>query len=203
MAIGQYKGQTLMTGGGPTAAGGPPAPTPGLGAAGTILQIAGAASGAISSYYAAKGRQYELRSQALSEDYLASLSYLNARRAETAAQAALEAGQQRRGLSDLRYAQVRADIAASQAARGIQAGVGSAAEIDASVRFSQELDAITIDVGAMREANRARAAAVDLRNRGLMAGVSADNLRMAARSINPYLSAGTSLLTSASQMLRS
>jgi hypothetical protein len=157
-------------------------------------------TGAIGSFYAAKSQQYELRSQQLSLEYQQNIANLNARLAEADARAIIEAGHHAVGLSTLRAGQIEAANRAATAARGVQAGVGSAAEVQASLAFARESDAITIDANAARQAAQARLRAVDLSNRGLLAGVSASNIRRTASGISPGLAGFTSLLSGTSRI---
>ncbi len=203
---------SLSHAGGPPVQGPPPPPIssqPGLGPGadfsglssfGTILSISGMLTGAIGSFYAAKSQQYELRSQQLSLEYQQNIANLNARLAEADARAIIEAGHHAVGLSTLRAGQIEAANRAATAARGVQAGVGSAAEVQASLAFARESDAITIDANAARQAAQARLRAVDLSNRGLLAGVSASNIRRTASGISPGLAGFTSLLSGTSRI---
>lgn len=174
----------------------------GLAGAGFWMQIGGAFLGAVGTYYEAKARQSELKSQALSMDFEQSMAAINARRMEVEAESILQAGRQQVGLSGLQWAQTRGANRARTGARGVQAGVGSAAEVTASIDYAAEVDKLTISANAVRAAGNARMGAVDQRNRGLLAGVSASNLRMTARGINPLSMAHTSLLASSGSALR-
>jgi len=170
----------------------------GLGPAGTMLSIAGMFMGVIGSFYSAKAQQYQLKSQALSMDFEASMANLNARSAELDAQHILESGQQELGLATLRAGQAKAAQAASLAARGVQAGVGTAAELQATTELAKQLDVLTINSNAVRAAEASRTRGIDFQNRALLAGVSARNLRGAARSVRPWMSGFSSLLGGAS-----
>jgi hypothetical protein len=145
---------------------------------------------------AARSERYQLRSSALSAEFDATMADLNARTAEFDAEHILRAGQREIGQLGLEYGQARGARRASTAAAGIQAGVGSAAEVAASSTLAHQLDALTVNSNAVRAAGRMRTEAVNQRNRGLLARTSAENARGAARSINPWVSAGASLLSS-------
>jgi hypothetical protein len=128
------------------------------------------------------------------------LSQRNARLAEEQAYAMILAGRQQASNLTLQYGQEQAAVRASTAARGVQLGSGSAAEIQASLEFAKRLDAITTNVNAVRAAASARIGAVNERNRSIMLGASAYNLRTSGRSINPALAGASSLLGSASRV---
>lgn len=177
----------------------------GLAGLGFFTSLTGLLLGAVGSFYSAKGQQGQLEAQASSADFAASMAQLNARAAENDAQAILEAGQREKLGLALRSGQERAAVQVEQAASGTQSGSGSNAEALASLRFMQQLDAMTMDSNMLRAANAARTQAVDLRNQSRLARVSAANLRGTARSIDPYLGSTASLLggagTLASQWL--
>lgn len=193
---------TGFSGFGRATAGGAGAGGGGAAAAGTSLgpglglAITGALVGAVGSFYAAKSQQYQLRSQALSLEFEQSLANLNARQAELDAHDILRAGQQEAGRVTLRAGLARGSTRASQSARGIVGGVGSAAEVVASGDLVKELDVHTINSNAVRAAGQARIRAVNARNRASLLGVSARNIRGTAGTINPGVAAFTSLLGS-------
>lgn len=179
------------------------APGEGLGGLKTgagILQIAGLTAQAIGSFYEAESQKYQLKSQALTLDFRRSISNINARAAEADASAIFEAGRRRRAQATLRLGQVRGAQRVSAAARGVQAGVGSAAEVLASTDLAVAVDAYAIDANTFRATSAARRRAVDLRNQTLLTGVAAENVRDTRRSISPALQAGTTLLGGAGRV---
>jgi hypothetical protein len=161
---------------------------------GLLMAGTGALVSSIGSFYAAKTAQYKFESDALSLDFQQTISNINARAAEFDAQQALEAGKQRKALATLRFGQLKAESRVSAAARGVQAGVGSAAEVQASIEFAKDVDAFTIDSNAFRAARAARRRALDFRNQAGAAGVGAANARSSRRSLNPALAAFTTAL---------
>jgi hypothetical protein len=165
---------------------------------GPILAIAGMASSAIGAYYSAKTQQYQLNSQALTMDFQKSMSELNAKNAEFTAQTILESGQRQIGAATMRAGNIKGSAKASMAARGIQAGVGSAADVIATTDLIKEVDVNTINARSVQAAEAQRMQKVNLENQAMMSGVSADNARMGASTINPFMSTTGSLLGSAS-----
>ena len=165
---------------------------------GLWTSIAGAGLQAIGNYYAAQSQKSQLKSQALAADFQQSMSALNARAAEEEAQAITEAGNREQSRIAAQYGQVKAGERAATAARGIKAGVGSAAEVQASIELAKQIDVFTVNSNAVRAANAARTQATNERNRSLLAGTSAANLRDTAGSIDPYAAVAGSLLGSAS-----
>lgn len=161
------------------------------------LQVSGALMGAIGAFYAADSAKHQLKSQALAAEFEQSMSAINARNAEADAQSVLEAGAQEIAQVTAQYGQEKAALQASTASRGVVSGVGSAAELAASVELAKQVDALTINKNRVRAAGQARMRAADMRSRGLLAGTSANNLRSSAGSINPYLAGSGSLLSAA------
>ncbi len=190
-----------------------------LGKAGPIMQIAGMATQAIGSYYGAKVQQSQLRaqsdtlryqsqSQAMSLQFQKDMSLLNAELSEADAQQVLLAGEREAGQISRRYGRAKSSNRASMAARGIQLGEGSAAEVDASIELAKQVDMLTINANRTRAAAAARMQRVNYANQGLMSGVSASNvaamgelsaanLASSADSISPFGQAFSSLLGNA------
>lgn len=164
---------------------------------GMFASIAGTMLSAIGNYYAAQSQKHQLKSQALSAEFASSMARLDAHRAEEDANAILEAGQREVAALTLQQGQERAGVQVSQAASGTVTGQGSNAEVLASQRLIQRIDAMTADANSIRAANAARTRGVNSRNEASLLGVSARNLRTSARSIDPYSAAASSLLSSA------
>lgn len=190
----------------PTILGG--GPEPGLDLSSTIgaggaLQIAGVVVQSIGAFYAAESQKTKLESDALTFDFQRTIANINARAAEQDAAAILEAGRRRSSLSQLRSRQAIGLLRTTTAARGVQAGVGSAAELTASARLAAKVDAYAIDAGTLRAVTAARRRVVNLRNQADFAGVSAENVREEAGTIIPGLSAATTLIGGGSRVARS
>lgn len=165
--------------------------------AGVVLQVGGALLGAVGAYYAADAAKSRLKSEASSLDFEASIARQNARNAEADAQAILQAGEREAVRLGLAQGQDRGRREVLQAASGTAAGVGSAAEVEASQRILEETDRLTIDSNAVRAAAAQRMQGVNYRNQALLADVSARNARRSARAINTGVAVATSLLSSA------
>lgn len=171
--------------------------------AGLILGMAGALQGAIGSFYAAKSQRYQLKSQQLSLEFQQSMSAINARNAEYQAQSIMEAGQRQVGQYTMRAGAAKQAARAAMGARGIQAGVGSAAEVMATADVAKEIDVLTINANTVRAAEAQRMQRTNILNEGMMAGVQAQNLMRTRRTIDPYAMAAPSLLSSAGQVASS
>lgn len=167
--------------GGPPAAGGS-----GFGALGPMMMIFGAINGMVGSYFGAKSQKSNL-------EFQADMAAINARMAETQAQSILRAGEKAQGQIGLRAGKVMGSQRASQAARGIVAGEGSAAEEIATTQLMKETDMLTINANAVQQAWAARMQGVNSSNQAPMANATASG-------ISPFASAATSLISSGSQV---
>lgn len=158
------------------------------------LTAGGLVASAIGTYADIRARQYEADIQASNLRFQSSIAQLNARAAELDARAILEAGEREAGRSGLVYRKIIEENRAQFAARGVQAGVGSAAEVQASTRFAAKSDQISITAGAVRAANAARRRGVNQQNQALLAEVAARNLERSAGALDPFVAAGGTLL---------
>lgn len=73
------------------------------------------------------------------------------------------------------------------ARRGVLASAGSSAEVRASMELMRQIDAQTININGVRQANAARMQAQNYRSSAEAARVSAQNLRQTNRGVTPYL----------------
>ena len=151
---------------------------------GTGAAIFGAVQGAIGSFYSAKMQANNLKFQS-------QMAALNARAAESQAQSILAAGEREVGQVTMRAGKIKSAQKAAMAANGIDIGVGSAAEVQATTDLTKELEALTIDSNATRAAAAARVGAVNATGQSLMAGA-------ASRSISAFSAGASSLITGAS-----
>lgn len=151
--------------------------------------VMGMASGAMGSYYGAKSQKSALAFQA-------SMADTNARIAELGAQSALAAGHQQIAAQTMRAGQVKGAQRAAMAANGIDLGVGSAGEVQASTEILKEIDKNTLQANAIRSAWGYRTEAVNAKNKSLMS-------RASASGISPGGAAMTSLIGSAASVAKS
>lgn len=161
----------------------------GLGLGGLFLQIGGAASSAIGSYYSAATQKINLKTQA-------NLADINARIAELGAQSALLQGQQQVGALTLNAGRLKSRQRAALAANGVDLGEGNAVEIQASTDIMKTIDADTLEANAVRTAWGMRTQATNYQNEALAA-------RATAGAISPGMSAVSSLLGSAGSVASS
>lgn len=149
-------------------------------------QVGGLAQSVFGNYFSAKAQQSQLRAQAMVAD-------TNARLAELGAQSALAQGNQQAAAASAKYGQVKSAQRAAMAANGIDLGVGSAAEVQASTDLAKEQDMNTIAANATRSAWGYREQATDYTNQAAMA-------RAGAASINPSQAAFSTLLSGAGKV---
>lgn len=160
-----------------------------LASASLIGQIGGGVTSAIGSYFSAATQKATLKGQAAIAD-------TNARIAELGAQQELFRGQQQVGALTLQAGQLKSRQRAAMAANGIDLGVGSAAEIQASTDIMKEIDKNTVEANATRSAFGYRTQAMNFQNEAL-------TKRATASAISPGMSAASSLLGSAGSVAAS
>lgn len=150
------------------------------------LQAAGAVSGAIGGFYAAKSTKRQLQFEAAMAD-------INARISELGAQQELLNGQQQVGALTLQAGQLKGRQRAAMAANGIDLGEGNAAELQASTDILKAIDANTIEANAVRSAWGLRTQGANFQSEALAK-------RGTAAGISPFMAGASSLLTGAGQV---
>lgn len=151
-----------------------------------VLGVFGAIQSGIGTYFSAKSQKDTL-------EFQSNMAAINARLAEQSAQSILQQGERQAGMVSQKYGQEKGKRVVSQGSRGIQGGVGSAAEEMASVELAKETDMLQINANAVRAAWGARTQSTNYANQSLLAGTSAE-------SINPFASAVPSMIGSASSV---
>jgi hypothetical protein len=154
-----------------------------MGFSSAIMQTGGMLSGAIGAAGAADSAKANY-------NFNAEMSAINARMAESDAQATLQAGQRAEQSQRLKTAQIKSSQRASMAANGIDLGSDSAVNVLTTTDYLGESDALTINANAIRSAGAQRAQSVNSSNAALVA-------RANAAGINSSSAAMTSLLGSA------
>lgn len=148
----------------------------------------------LGAYYQADALKGRSKSMALAAEFQETLANINARAAEFDAQQLISDSQRAAGRSDLQYRAFAAAARTRQAAAGIQAGVGSAGEVQASIELSRQTDRVSITQNGLRAASAARLRGVGSLNAATAAAASAANFRIGGRSISPVLAGFSSLL---------
>jgi hypothetical protein len=168
--------------------------------AGVIMQVMGAVNSAIGTYYAAKTAQYQEKSQASSFAFQSDMASINASREEMTAESIEESGKSQIASYTMQAGQQKAGATASMAARGISLGVGSAADVSASIDIEKDLNVMAINSNTVRQAWGAREQGTNYANESLLDRTSSVNALRSASSISPAGNTVNSLLGSATQI---
>ena len=115
----------------------------------------------------------------------------------------MRAGEAQTQVSTMRAGQQMATYRTALAARGGQAGEGSAGEVMATAMIMKDIDRMTINSNTVRAAEAERMKKVGYANQSSLLGVSADNLNLSAGTISPINAATTSLLGGGAQVASS
>ena len=145
-----------------------------------LTGLVGAFTGGFGAYVSGRAQQHN-------DLFQADISDFNARMFERAATDIMHASQIMQGQIALKAGQVQSAQKASQGARGIAIGVGSAADEVATTNLMKEIDMLQLNANAVRQAGAMRMRGVSAQNQALMS-------RARARSSSPLLSAATSFL---------
>lgn len=173
------------------------------GTVGLYLQAAKMAIDAPMAYYGARIQQINMLAQAGQLESQQRMMQLNQRMVGRQASEVLVAAHKAIGQRTMAAGQTRASTAAAMAARGLQAGVGSAAEILASQDYVKEVDAAQLNANAVRQAGQLRMQRASLISQGEMFGAQAQGLRLQQGAMSPWMSVVGSLLSSGGQMAMS
>lgn len=155
---------------------------------GQIFQGVGAGVQAVGAYNQAKAEQASLRAEA-------QVQVNNAQLSEWQAEDAIERGNMSANEVILRGAQIKGSQRAAFAANGVDLGYGSALQVISDTDYLTAIDATQVQQNASREAWGYRMQAQQATDRAGAASRGASQIR-------PWLSAGTSLLTSATAAAR-
>jgi hypothetical protein len=150
------------------------------------MQGAGVAMSTVGAYYGAKTQKIMLEGAA-------DVAHENAKIAELAAQATLEAGQKTEQTARLRTAGLKSAQRVGFAANGVDLGSDSAVNVLTTTDVMGEIDANQIRTNAIRSAWGYRTQEVNFENEALIK-------RATAKSISPVAAGATSLLTGAGQV---
>jgi len=158
-------------------------------------------TGLIGDQSRANTERYLARSRALNLEHQRDMAQLNKRMLERQAEHIGRAYNKQIAIRTMKAGQAMSSARASFAARGIQMGVGSTANVFASAELIKEIDRLTMNTNKVRAMNAKRAQAVSTGIRADMLGVSADNLFSTANAINPFLNMSSTFLTGASSIV--
>lgn len=156
---------------------------------GSVLQVGGALSSAVGTYYASSAQSDALKYQAF-------VAETNARLAEKSAQSVLIQGEQEAGRVQLRAAAAKGSARAAMAANGGDLGEGSNARVLANADVLTQMDVDTVQSNALRAAWGYRQQGTNSQNQAILTRAGADG-------ISPVGDAFGSLLGSAGSVSKS
>ena len=164
-------------------------------AVGGVLSIGGTITNMIGAQSAADTQKYQLESQGLNYEHQQDMAEINARMLEMQAQQIARAYNRQIMTKTMQAGLSTSKMRASFAARGIQMGVGSTANVFASDAIMKEIDKLTMNANKVRAVNQMRTRGVQADIRGDMLGVSANNMFASASAVSPTLNMTSTLLT--------
>jgi hypothetical protein len=174
-----------------------------MGYLGPVMSLVGMANSAIGAYYGAKSTQLKLESQKLSYEFQQDIAEINSGMIELQAQQIMRAGRNASMRSTLAAGKTKSAGRASMAARGIQLGVGSTQEVEATTDLIKEIDKNTIDSNTIRAAEAERMRKVGMDASATIAGINAFGAQASAAGISPFSAATSSLLQGGSAFANS
>lgn len=170
-------------------------------AIGMIMQAVGAVHTGIGAYYGARAQKLTLKAQASALEYQQRMAQLNQRIVAREAVSEFQQAQKMIGQRTMQHGQAQAQARASMAARGIQAGVGSAGEIMASMEYAKQAESMAMNAQAVRQREDMMMQRTNVATQGIMAGAQAEGLRGMADAIMPIAHLMVGLTSSGGQVL--
>ena len=165
------------------------------------LGISSMLTGIIGAGSQANTERYKARSAALNYEHQQDMMELNKRMLESQAQHIGRAYNKQIAIRTMKAGRNISSTKASFAARGIQMGVGSTANVLASAEILKEIDRLTMNTNKVKAMNNRRTQAVNMGIKADMLGMSADNLFTTASSISPFMNMSSTFLTGASSIV--
>ena len=165
------------------------------------LGVSSLVTGLIGDYSKANTERYRAKSTALNYEHQRDMAQLNKRMLESQAQHIGRAYNKQFAIRTMKAGRDISSTKASFAARGIQMGVGSTANVFASAEILKEIDRLTMNTNKVKAMNTKRAQAVNMGIRSEMYGMSADNLFSTASTISPFMNMTSTFLTGAGSIV--
>jgi hypothetical protein len=162
---------------------------------GGVMSIGGTVTGLIGNWAASNRQKYEAESAGLNLEHQEDMAKINADMLEMEAQQVYRA-YNRQIMTKTMAAGIKTGTArASFAARGVQLGYGSVANVFASDAVMKEIDKLTMNSNRVRAANQMRTRGVQADIRADMLGVSASNMFATASTVSPFLNMTSTLMS--------
>tara|TARA_R100000654_G_scaffold1736_1_gene6380 strand:- start:2500 stop:3075 length:576 start_codon:yes stop_codon:yes gene_type:complete len=169
---------------------------------GGALSIGRTFTNIIGDRSAADTERYKLESQGLNYQLQSDLADINADMLTLEAQQVARAYNRQIMTKTLKDGLKEGTARASFAARGIQMGVGSTANVFATSAIMREIDKLTMNSNKVRAVNQMKTRGVQADIRGDMLGVSASNMFASASTVSPFLNMASTLLTGAADFAK-
>ena len=169
---------------------------------GGIMSIGGTVTGLIGNMAESNRQKYEASSAGLTLEHQEDMAKINARMLEMQAQQIARAYDRQIMTKTMAAGLKKGAARASFAARGIQMGVGSTANVFATDAIMKEIDKLTMNSNKVRAVNQMRTRGVQADIRGDMLGVSASNMFASASTVSPFLNMTSTLLTGAADFAK-
>ena len=162
---------------------------------GGIMSIGGTVTGIIGNIAAADKARYEAKSAGLTLEHQEDMAKINADMLEMEAEQVYRAYNRQIMTKTMAAGLKEGKARTSFAARGVQLGYGSVANVFASDAVMRELDKITMNSNRVRAANQMRTRGVQADIRSDMLGVSASNMFATASTVSPFLNMTSTLMS--------
>jgi hypothetical protein len=151
--------------------------------------LTGAAAGvaSIGKFFSAQLERQQAKSAAMKKKYAASAFDQAASGENERVHLITEKVKQEISYRSMQSGSEKAQQRVNTARRGVLASAGSSAEVRASMELMRQIDAQTININGVRQANAARMKAQQYRSSAAAARAEAHNLRQTNSGITPYL----------------
>ena len=164
---------------------------------GATAVTAATALAAVSAYFGVKTQQETLKTQALQMEFKASAYDQAAAQAQNQSYLLIESGKDEISRRGMRAGQERAAQITNAARRNVVISAGSSAEVRASMEIARQMEARSININTLRQANALRTQSLDARNAAESARLSA---RLARKQANNKLIPMLAMGSAAAQM---
>lgn len=169
---------------------------------GGVFSITGSINSIIGAGAKADAEKYKLKSQGLNFEHQQDMAKINAKMLNMQARQVAKA-YDRQFMTKTMASSIKTSRArTSFAARGIQMGVGSTADVFITDAVMKEIDKLTMNSNKVRAVEQMRTRGVQADIRGDMLGVSASNMFASASTISPILNMSSTLLTGAADFAK-
>ena len=166
------------------------------------FSVGGTITGIIGSFAAADKARYELKSKGLNFEHQQDMAKINAKMLNMQAKQVAKAYDRQFMTKTMAQSIKTSRARTSFAARGIQMGVGSTADVFITDAVMKEIDKLTMNSNKVRAVEQMRTRGVQADIRGDMLGVSASNMFASASTVSPILNMSSTLLTGAADFAK-